>query len=375
MTDVHLRDAEISDDMVRVVWRDGSRSAFHAIWLFDNRPCGLHPKTWERLNDVSAVDLDVRAKTARVEDGRLSVTWCDGSRSAFDPDYLRRHRYDQDTRPQAPPKPDLWTAEIEDRLPEAGYDAVVSDDTALLSFLVTVRDTGFAIVRGMPETDWSCEHVAHRVAFTRETNFGRRFTVVSKPDPNNQAYTHDALVSHTDLANREMPPGVQFLHCLESGAEGGESILVDGFAAAEQLRAADPDAWDLLSRLELPHRFHDTEWDIRWKAPVISVDGDGAYREIRYNPGIAAPMDVRPDLVKPAYRALKVFAERIKDPANILRFKLAPGDMMVFNNRRVLHGRGAFDPNTGPRRLQGVYVDLDEWLSRIRVLNGDNLRH
>ena len=77
--------------------------------------------------------------------------------------------------------------------------------------------------------------------------------------------------------------------------------------------------------------------------------------------------------MKPLYRALGLLAARIKDPANVLAFKLRPGDMMVFNNRRVLHGRQAFDPNTGPRRLQGCYVDLDEWHSRIRVLTGENL--
>ena len=32
-----------------------------------------------------------------------------------------------------------------------------------------------------------------RIGFLRETNFGVIFEVVSRPDPNNQAYTHDEL--------------------------------------------------------------------------------------------------------------------------------------------------------------------------------------
>ncbi len=43
--------------------------------------------------------------------------------------------------------------------------------------------------------------------------------------------------------------------------------------------------------------------------------------------------------------------------------------MVVFDNRRVLHGREAFDPASGYRRLLGCYVDRGEWDSRIRVLS------
>jgi gamma-butyrobetaine dioxygenase len=42
--------------------------------------------------------------------------------------------------------------------------------------------------------------------------------------------------------------------------------------------------------------------------------------------------------------------------------------MVVFDNRRVLHGRAAFDPATGHRHLQGFYVDRGEFDSRLRVL-------
>ena len=41
---------------------------------------------------------------------------------------------------------------------------------------------------------------------------------------------------------------------------------------------------------------------------------------------------------------------------------------MSFHNNRVLHGRDVFDPNRAPRHLQGCYVDLDDFLSRISVL-------
>jgi len=364
---------KIEDDQVRLTWADGVESAFHAVFLRDNCPTGLHPSTRERLWDWSEIDPEIRAVAGRIDEaGRLELAWPDGHVSRHDSGWLRRHRYDETAKAERKPELRLWDAAIAGDLPECEAQAVLTDDAALLDFLLKVRDTGFALVHNMPHRDWASEEVAHRVAFTRETNFGRRFDVISKPDPNNQAYTHDALIGHTDLANREMPPGVQFLHCLEFQAQGGESVLVDGFHCAERLRDEDPAAFELLTRLPIAHRFHDGEWDISWRAPAIALDPEGAYHEIRYNPGLGAPLDVPQDEMKAMYRALSGFARHLKDPANMLAFKLRPGDMMVFNNRRVLHGRQAFDPNTGPRQLQGLYVDLDEWLSRIRVLRGEN---
>lgn len=58
-----------------------------------------------------------------------------------------------------------------------------------------------------------------------------------------------------------------------------------------------------------------------------------------------------------------------RDPAYGIALKLAGGEMVVFDNRRVLHGREAFDPSTGFRHLHGCYVDRGEWDSRLRVLD------
>jgi len=45
------------------------------------------------------------------------------------------------------------------------------------------------------------------------------------------------------------PPQVQFLHCVEQAQQGGQSTVVDGFRAAEVLRAEDPRAFRTLTSL------------------------------------------------------------------------------------------------------------------------------
>ena len=71
------------------------------------------------------------------------------------------------------------------------------------------------------------------------------------------------------------------------------------------------------------------------------------------------------DEIKKAYRKL---ASLMHDDNYTVKFKLKAGDIFCFNNRRILHGRTEYDPNSGHRHLQGYYMDRDEILSRLNFL-------
>ena len=48
--------------------------------------------------------------------------------------------------------------------------------------------------------------------------------------------------------------------------------------------------------------------------------------------------------------------------------RLCAGEMACFDNRRLLHGRTAFDSATGRRWLRGCYSEREELESRLRML-------
>ena len=48
--------------------------------------------------------------------------------------------------------------------------------------------------------------------------------------------------------------------------------------------------------------------------------------------------------------------------------KLQPGDVMMFDNHRLLHGRTAYDSNEGMRHLQGCYLEFDATDGKLRHL-------
>ena len=68
------------------------------------------------------------------------------------------------------------------------------------------------------------------------------------------------------------------------------------------------------------------------------------------------------------YKAHHRFGNLLHDDKFQIKFRLGPGDIFSFNNRRVLHGRTAFDPNSGHRHLQGYYLDRDEIIGRLEYL-------
>ena len=367
-----IADVDREVDRVVVTWDDGGRSTFHHLWLRDNCPCPScrHPSVPERLVDTLSIADDVAPGAVGVSaTGGLDVTWAsDGHRSTFAANWLDEHAYDDGPRFEAPART-LWSDGTVTPPPEVAYAAVMDSEAGLLDWLRQLERFGISFVRGAPTTPGTVVGLAERIAFLRNSNFGLLWDVVSKPDPDSLAYTAHALGPHIDLVSREMLPGIQLLHCLVFDAEGGDSVLVDGFACAAELAAEDPEAYERLTTTPVRFRYRDgAGTDVSARAPFIRLDVDGSVREVRYSNALLAPLDVPADDMVPTYRALRAFGHILVSGRHELRIRLQPGDVMCFDNYRVLHGRAEFDPNSGPRHLQGCYVDRDDFLSRLRTL-------
>ena len=99
----------------------------------------------------------------------------------------------------------------------------------------------------------------------------------------------------------------------------------------------------------------------------MRLGADGSYREIRFHDALMAPFALPLSLVEPVYGALRRFDAIARGEAQVV-VRMQPGDVMVFDNHRILHGRKAFDPAGGHRHLFGLDVDTHDWRSRMRVL-------
>jgi gamma-butyrobetaine dioxygenase len=116
------------------------------------------------------------------------------------------------------------------------------------------------------------------------------------------------------------------------------------------------------------HRDHPGELAYLAEARIFSRDFKGKVVGVRYNDRASAPLDLPESLIEPCLSAVTSFVERLCNPAFQLRIHLRPGDLLVFDNHRVLHGRTAFDPTKANRLLRSCSVDRDATQSHFRVL-------
>jgi gamma-butyrobetaine dioxygenase len=149
---------------------------------------------------------------------------------------------------------------------------------------------------------------------------------------------------------------------------GGLSTLVDGFAVAQALRTREPEAFRILSSTPVRFKYLDTDTELTASAPPIELDVTGELKAIHFSPRLDyVPLFARAQL-EAYYRARRAFDHRLRAPDFEIRFLLQGGDLVMFDNCRLLHGRTGFDPAEGLRHLQGCYIDIDGPRSLYRVL-------
>jgi len=357
-----------------VLWNDGEKSNFNYLWLRDNCPTAHDKDSRHRMFNILKVSTNIKAKDFKInDDGKLVVEWNEGDHTSYyDPKWLRENCYTLKNKQKYISPYKLWNSSLQNDIGSISveHDEIISSEQGLIKWLEILHYKGIAIVKNTPIEKESAFPVLNRISHTRETFFKTPFEVINVPKPNNSAYSAHALQNHMDLPWFETPPGYQFLHCLINSAEGGDSSAVDGFAVADYLRNNEKEIFETLVNIPLKFRDKDyTQESIRgFHAPAISLTKDSDYNDIRFSVATMDALDCHPDMMDKVYKAHHRFGNLLHDDKFQIKFRLNPGDIFSFNNRRVLHGRTAFDPNSGHRHLQGYYIDRDEILGRLNYL-------
>ncbi|WP_043532159.1 TauD/TfdA family dioxygenase [Litchfieldella xinjiangensis] len=365
---------------VELHWRDGVVSRFHSVWLRENAAddSTINPATRERILDLSTLEAWPTIDEAYLDaQGALCVRFAPEDKLLrFHPGWLRANDYSNTESPDAPLVPvTLWTGDTlaePKSLDASGWldndEASPEVESLLGEALSHVMSHGLVRLQYLPTEPGTLEAIAQRIGPLRSTNFGTLFNVKAKPDPDSNAYTSIALPPHVDLPTREYQPGLQLLHCLENSVEGGQAVMMDGFAIAEALREQYPTDFETLTRVKWCYANTARVTDYVWFDPMIKLDDQGRLLEVRIADFLRGPLMAPFDDVEPAYAALVQLQRLLKEPRFAMRFTYRPGDLVIFDNRRLLHARDAFEGSSGHRWLQGCYLERDEVRSRLRML-------
>jgi gamma-butyrobetaine dioxygenase len=346
----------------------GDRFPIHPLWLRERckDPKSIDLRTGQRLEDPSDLDLHLGlTAVSEVEPGRYRIRFSDGHEA----DFLAREILAEAALPVGDhdcPPIRLWDGSLPDipRLPWTSNPTYAQQGAWLQPFL----QLGFVIFTGVPTESKQVLKVGGTFGHVRDTNFGTHFDVRSVPDANDLAYTSLFLDPHTDNPYRSPVPGVQLLHCLANETSGGLSTLVDGFAAAETLRSSDPEAFRVLSQTPVRFRFRDVDTELVRSSSLIEADGVGGLQAINFSPRLDYVPLLPPAELSAYFKARKQLDALLRSPRNEIRFLLNAGDLLMMDNRRLLHGRTSFDTREGLRHLQGCYIDIDGPRSAYRVL-------
>jgi gamma-butyrobetaine hydroxylase len=356
-----------------IEWADGRTSEFSSLWLRDNCPGDRDRSNGQRLVDIADLPANPRIRAARIQSDAVWIQWeSESQATSFELGWLAQHVAGAPSRRAPELATRTWlegaTLDVSRDFAWRTLAELRGDSEVRLAWLTRLLQDGIAFLREVPREDSAVLEVAGFVGQVSETNYGRVFDVRSVPQPENLAYSDLGLGLHTDNPYREPVPGFQALHVMVASDEGGESLFADGFAIAEHLRATEPEAFRLLTGTAVPFLYRSKDAELYAERPFIQLSCDGAVVAVHYNSRSIAPLRLPAGQTESFYASYRVFAGLLREPRFQLKLHLSDGELVVFDNRRVLHGRTAFLSARYPRHLRGCYLTRDSVYSQTALL-------
>lgn len=353
-------------------WADGDRVELASVWLRDNLRQDRDPGNGQRLIDVADLPLTPRIRHAALQGAAVRVEWeHEEGGASFDLDWLEAQAA-AIAGARALQRLRLW---LDGGSLEATRDfawaplAAARDDIGVQAiWLGRLVTDGLAFLADVPTEPGTLLETIPLAGQVAETNYGLLFDVRAVPEPENLAYSDRGLGLHTDNPYREPVPGFQALHVLVAAPDGGESLFADGFALAEYLRQEDPAAFEVLARTPVPFAYRSRNAALKAERPLIQLSCRGEVVAVHYNNRSIQPLPFAAEAAEQYYRAYRRFATLLREPRFMLRFMMRAGDLVVFDNQRILHGRTGFASGRHPRHLQGCYLTRDSVFSRAALL-------
>ena len=344
-----------------------NKTEIHPIWLRERvrDEKYLDKNNDQRLFDPSFLN-DINIENAQIKNNFLQLTFNDGVTSKFDINKLKSELLDLENLSNTV-KQKFWDSSLKNN-PTYKFNENFYESREMYDLLKSFYEYGFVIIKNVPTKNNYIVDFANSIGSIRPTNFGEFFNVRSVPNPNDLAYTSLALSPHTDNPYRKPVPCIQLLHCIENEVSGGFSTLVDGFKVATNLKEKNPKYFQILTKIKVKFKFTDKDVVLENKGELIELDEKNNLKQIRFS----TRLDYVPPLDK---KILDIYYKARKEVSNLynskkfrIEFKLMPGDIMMMDNHRLLHGRTAYDANEGKRFLQGCYIDHDSSEGKLRHL-------
>ena len=346
---------------------EGLKKEIHPFWLRErvNGDSFVDKGTQQRLFDPTELQENIKIDSLKISNDCLEITFSDGVHTKLlIENILKEFTNINDVKSIKKIK---WDSSLKD-LNNFEFNKNFFENEEMYKALTNFYQYGFVIFNKVPVKDNFIVDFANSIGSIRRTNFGEFFNVKSIPNPNDLAYTSLPLAPHTDNPYRNPVPCIQILHCIENEVSGGLSTLVDGFTVTEQLKKDFPNYYRILTEIKVRFQFIDQKVVLEDWAEMIQLDDFGDFKQVRFSPRLDFVPLMDKEKLELYYAARKKISELYNSNNYKIEFKLMPGDLLMIDNYRLLHGRTTYDANEGNRFLQGCYIDYDSTESKLKHL-------
>ena len=357
---------ELTDNKV-FFEKQGAKKEIHPFWLRErvNSENFLDQKTQQRLFDPTMLKDNSEISKVSISDKFLEVSFKDGAYAKLVIENILKE-FEKDNELYFINKVS-WKSDFQNNNIYK-FNKNFFEEKIMYESLLDFYKYGFVIFENVPTQDNFIVNFANSIGSIRRTNFGEFFNVKSKPNPNDLAYTSLPLAPHTDNPYRKPVPCIQLLHCIENEVGGGLSTLVDGLAVTEELKKEHPSFFQILTEIKVRFQFVDDNVVLEDWAEMIQLDENKRLKQVRFSPRLDFVPLMDKEKLELYYAARNKISEMYNSEKFRIEFKLKPGDLLMMDNYRLLHGRTEYNANEGNRFLQGCYIDYDSTEGKLKHL-------
>ena len=346
---------------------EGKKKEIHPFWLRErvDGESFVDKTTKQRLFDPTELQNNIQINSLNLSNEYLEITFNDGVNTKLAiKNILKEFTIASEVKHI---KKIEWDSSLKD-FKNFEFKENFFEKEEMYKALINFYEYGFVIFKKVPTKNNFIVNFANSIGSIRRTNFGEFFNVKSKPNPNDLAYTSLPLAPHTDNPYRNPVPCIQMLHCIENEVSGGFSTLVDGYTVTEKLKKDFQDYYKILTKVKVRFQFIDQSVVLEDWAEMIRLDDAGNFKQVRFSPRLDFVPLMDKEKLELYYSARKKISELYNSDQYRIEFKLSPGDLLMMDNHRLLHGRTIYDANEGNRFLQGCYIDYDSTEGKLKHL-------
>ena len=362
---IMIKNVKILPDKLKILFTNKIEDSFLNIWLRDH---AKDDDSWDSRSNqrkifTAKLDPKLHIKKAEVKDNGKSVDifWSDLNKNI---NYPSKFFLESLTNSKVKPQNlKIWKCEDLNQNIYINFNEAISEN-GYRYFLKKLYKYGFVVIQNCKTDMSSVEKIAKKIGYVRESIFGGLWSFESNEDKADSAYTQDELRPHTDSTYSNDAPGLQLLLCCNYKATGGESIMVDGFKIAEKIKNKKKEIYDLLTNVEVTGQYLGDGVSLEAKRPIFRLNSDKELIQVSFNNYDRAPFRMSEYKTKKFYEAIREFDLIANDIEYQWRRVLKPGDLLIFNNWRILHGRGSF---SGVRKMSGCYINKEDFDSSCRI--------